>query len=48
MLAEAAQTVDHVVIIHRGRLVATGRLEELTERGGTLEDVFLQLTGAAS
>jgi ABC-2 type transport system ATP-binding protein len=47
MLAEAAQTVDHVVIIHRGRLVATGRLEELTERGGTLEDVFLQLTGAA-
>ncbi len=48
MLAEAAQTVDHVVIIDRGRLVATGRLDELTERGGTLEDVFLQLTGAAS
>jgi ABC-2 type transport system ATP-binding protein len=47
MLAEAAQTVDHVVIIDRGRLVATGRLEELTEGGGTLEDVFLQLTGAA-
>jgi len=48
MLAEAAQTVDHVVIIDRGRMVATGRLEELTEGGGTLEDVFLQLTGAAS
>jgi ABC-2 type transport system ATP-binding protein len=48
MLAEAAQTVDHVVIIDRGRLVATGRLDELTERGGSLEDVFLQLTGAAS
>jgi len=48
MLAEAAQTVDHVVIIDRGRLVASGRLEELTEGGGTLEDVFLQLTGAAS
>jgi ABC-2 type transport system ATP-binding protein len=47
MLAEAAQTVDHVVIIDRGRLVATGRLEELTGRGGTLEDIFLQLTGAA-
>jgi ABC-2 type transport system ATP-binding protein len=46
MLAEAAQTVDHVVIIDRGRLVATGRLEELTERGATLEEVFLQLTGA--
>jgi ABC-2 type transport system ATP-binding protein len=48
MLAEAAQTVDHVVIIDRGRLVATGRLDELTERGRTLEDVFLQLTGASS
>jgi ABC-2 type transport system ATP-binding protein len=48
MLAEAAQTVDHVVIIHRGRLVATGTLEELTEGGGTLEDVFLEQTGAAS
>jgi len=48
MLAEAAQTVDDVVIIDRGRLLATGRLDELTERGGTLEDVFLELTGAAS
>jgi ABC-2 type transport system ATP-binding protein len=48
MLAEAAQTVDRVVIIDRGRLVVTGRLDELTERGATLEDVFLELTGAAS
>ncbi len=48
MLAEAAQTVDHVVIIDRGRLLASGRLEELTERGATLEEVFLHLTGAAS
>jgi ABC-2 type transport system ATP-binding protein len=48
MLAEAAQTVDHVVIIHRGRLVATGTLDKLTERGATLEEVFLELTGAAS
>ena len=47
MLAEAAQTVDHVVIIDRGRLVATGRLDELTERGATLEEVFLDLTRAA-
>jgi ABC-2 type transport system ATP-binding protein len=45
MLAEASQTVDHVVVIDRGRLLATGRLEEVTERGRTLEDVFLQLTG---
>jgi ABC-2 type transport system ATP-binding protein len=48
MLAEAAQTVDDVVIIDRGRLVTTGRLDQLTEDGRTLEDVFLALTGAAT
>ncbi len=48
MLAEAALTVGEVVIIDRGHLVATGRLEELTEGGRTLEDVFLGLTGAAT
>jgi ABC-2 type transport system ATP-binding protein len=48
MLAEAAQTVDQVVIIHRGRRVASGRLDALTERGTTLEDVFLGLTGRPS
>src|SRR5262245_49697401 len=48
MLAEAAQTVDHVVIIDRGRLVVGGTLEELTAGGTTLEDTFLRLTGAAS
>lgn len=47
LLAEAAQTVDHVVIIDRGRRVASGPLEGLTEGGRTLEDVFLDLTGAA-
>jgi ABC-2 type transport system ATP-binding protein len=44
MLAEAAQTVDQVVIINRGRRVASGRLDELTERGRSLEDVYLELT----
>jgi len=48
MLAEAALTVDDVVIIDRGRWVAAGRLDELTEHGRTLEDVFLELTGAVS
>jgi ABC-2 type transport system ATP-binding protein len=48
MLAEAAQTVDHVVIIDHGRRVASGRLDELTEQRGTLEDIFLRLTGSAS
>jgi ABC-2 type transport system ATP-binding protein len=47
MLAEAAQTVDEVVIIDHGRRVASGRLDELTDRGRTLEDVFLRLTGGA-
>ena len=45
LLAEVAQTVDRVLIIHRGRLAATARLDELTERGQTLEDVYLELTG---
>jgi hypothetical protein len=47
MLAEAAQSIDHVVIIDHGRRVAAGRIDELTEPGRTLEDVFLDLTGAA-
>jgi ABC-2 type transport system ATP-binding protein len=48
MLAEAAQTVDEVVIIDRGRPIASGRLDELTEGGGTtLEELFLRLTGTA-
>lgn len=48
MLAEAAQTVDEVVIIDRGRRVASGPLDELTEHGRTLEDVFLELTGGTA
>ena len=48
LLAEAAQTVDHVVIIDHGRLVASGSLEQLTDDGRTLEDVFLGSTGAAT
>ena len=32
LLAEVAQTVDHVVIINRGRLVAESPLDELTAR----------------
>jgi ABC-2 type transport system ATP-binding protein len=48
MLAEAAQTVDQVLIIDRGRLVGSGPLDELTERGRTLEDVYIELTGGES
>ncbi len=48
MLAETAQTIDQVVIIDHGCLVASGGLDDLTEGGRTLEDVFLELTGGAS
>ena len=47
-LAELAQTVDELVIIDRGRLVATGALDALTAGGQSLEDVYLKLTGGAS
>jgi ABC-2 type transport system ATP-binding protein len=44
ILAEIAQTVDQVVIIDRGRLVAIARLDELAGRGATLEEAYLALT----
>jgi ABC-2 type transport system ATP-binding protein len=46
ILAEVAQTVDRVVIVDHGRLIAQATLAELTaghDRG--LEDAFLRLTG---
>jgi ABC-2 type transport system ATP-binding protein len=46
LLAEVAQTVDRVLIIDRGRLLAEGTLDELTADGRTLEDVYLELTGS--
>jgi len=45
LLAEVAQTVDHVVIIDHGCLLARGRLDDLTGDGQSLEDVYLELTG---
>jgi ABC-2 type transport system ATP-binding protein len=49
LLAEVAQTVDRVLIIDHGRLLASSRLDELTRDGRTLEDVYLELTaGEAS
>ena len=48
LLAEVAQTVDRVLIIDRGRLLASGALEELTRNGQSLEDVYLELTGGGS
>jgi ABC-2 type transport system ATP-binding protein len=48
VLAEVAQTVDQVVIINRGRLVASARLDELTGRGRTLEDTYLELMAGST
>jgi ABC-2 type transport system ATP-binding protein len=48
LLAEVAQTVDRVLIIDRGRLLAGGDLEELTRGRRSLEDVYLELTGGGS
>ena len=46
-LDEAARLADRIGILHQGRLVAEGTVEELAARsgGGTLEDVFMTLTG---
>jgi ABC-2 type transport system ATP-binding protein len=44
LLAEVAQSVDRILIIDRGRLVADGTLEEIARDGQTLEDAYLALT----
>jgi ABC-2 type transport system ATP-binding protein len=48
ILAEVAQAVDQVVIIDRGRLLATARLDELTSNGQTLEQVYLAVTAGGA
>ncbi len=47
LLAEISQTVDQIVVIDHGRLLARGRLDELTADGQSLEDVYLELTAGA-
>jgi ABC-2 type transport system ATP-binding protein len=44
VLAEIAQTVDQVVIIDRGRLVAVLAIDELRASGESLEARYLELT----
>jgi ABC-2 type transport system ATP-binding protein len=44
VLAEVAQTVDAVMIIDRGRLVATVALAELSDGARSLEDLYLEVT----
>jgi ABC-2 type transport system ATP-binding protein len=48
LLAELAQTVDDVIVIERGRLIAHDRIDALAGTGTeTLEDVFVRLTTTA-
>ena len=44
VLAEVAQTVEPVLIINRGRLVASRAMSELGGSEGALEDLYLELT----
>lgn len=44
LLAEVAQTVDRVLVIDRGRLLATLSIDELRAQSRRLEDVYLDLT----
>ena len=46
ILAEVAQTVDRVVIMYHGRLIANADVDELIadHHGASLEDAFLDLT----
>lgn len=47
-LAEVAQTVQRALIISRGRLVGEVILDELEDGARSLEDTYLELTGAPS
>jgi ABC-2 type transport system ATP-binding protein len=46
VLAEVAQTVDSVVILSRGRLVAERRIDDLPDPARALEALYLELTSA--
>ncbi|MEU3598387.1 ATP-binding cassette domain-containing protein [Streptomyces sp. NPDC006798] len=52
LMGEAALTVDDVVVVARGRLVARGPVGEVVRAhagpGGSLEEAFIRLTAGAS
>jgi ABC-2 type transport system ATP-binding protein len=49
ILEIAERMCDRVMIINNGEIIASGTMDELRGRGGTgsLEDIFLKLTGGA-
>jgi ABC-2 type transport system ATP-binding protein len=48
LISEMALTAEHLVVIGQGRLLADASVAELTARGGSLEEAFLELTGASA
>ncbi len=47
LLAEVAQSVDRVLVLAHGRIVADASLDELARPDQTLEDAYLELTSEA-
>ena len=43
VLSEVERTCDRVVILHEGRVAASGALEDVVAQGESLEDAFLRL-----
>lgn len=48
LMTEVAETVDDVVIINRGKIIADGPLREITSGYTSLEDAFFSLTQSGS
>jgi ABC-2 type transport system ATP-binding protein len=48
LISEMALMAEHVVVIGRGRLLADAPLADLAARAPSLEDAFLELTGAST
>jgi ABC-2 type transport system ATP-binding protein len=48
LISEMALTAEHLVVIGQARLLADTSVAELTGRGGSLEEAFLDLTGSCA
>jgi ABC-2 type transport system ATP-binding protein len=48
LISEMALMAEHVVVIGQGRLLADAPVADLAARAPSLEDAFLQLTGAST
>lgn len=48
LLSEVERSCDHLAIIHKGKLLATGTMAELVPEGTDLETVFVDLIEAQS